>query len=138
MKNQALFSLKDKSKKFKCRLLRFLFGALRVKVKAIVICLVLDKVCNCIVYLFWLSFFQNKTPRLFFYMLLQKIYLPDICCAIYLVTSFSTLIFSSVITAYLRLSNFCCSAVISDLHGTKKGTIRKVESADTGISLVAK
>ena len=31
MKNQALFSWKDKSKKLKCRLLQFLFGALRVK-----------------------------------------------------------------------------------------------------------
>ena len=31
MKNQALFSLKDKSKKLKCRLLQFLFGVLRVK-----------------------------------------------------------------------------------------------------------
>ena len=30
MKNQALFSLKGKSKKIKCRLLQFLFGALRV------------------------------------------------------------------------------------------------------------
>ena len=30
MKNQALFSLEDKSKKLKCRLLQFLFGALRV------------------------------------------------------------------------------------------------------------
>ena len=30
MKNQALFSLKDKSKKLKCLLLLFLFGALRV------------------------------------------------------------------------------------------------------------
>ena len=30
MKNQALFSLKSKSKKLKCRLLQFLFGALRV------------------------------------------------------------------------------------------------------------
>ena len=28
MKNQALFSLKDKSKKLKCRLLQFLCGAL--------------------------------------------------------------------------------------------------------------
>ena len=33
MKNQALFSSKDKSKKLKCRLLQFLFGALRVKYK---------------------------------------------------------------------------------------------------------
>ena len=30
MKNQALFSSKDKSKKLECRLLQFLFGALRV------------------------------------------------------------------------------------------------------------
>ena len=30
MKNQALFSSKDKSQKIKCRLLQFLFGALRV------------------------------------------------------------------------------------------------------------
>ena len=32
MKNQALFWLKDKSKKLKCRLLQFLFGALRVNI----------------------------------------------------------------------------------------------------------
>ena len=31
MKNQILFSSKDKSKTFKCRLLQFLFGALMVK-----------------------------------------------------------------------------------------------------------
>ena len=31
MKHQALFSLQGKSKKLKCRLLQFLFGALRVK-----------------------------------------------------------------------------------------------------------
>ena len=31
MKNQALFSSKVKSKKLKCHLLQFLFGALRVK-----------------------------------------------------------------------------------------------------------
>ena len=31
MKNQALFSSKDESKKLKCRLLQFLFSALRVK-----------------------------------------------------------------------------------------------------------
>ena len=30
MKNQALFSSKDKSKKIKCRLLQFLFGTFRV------------------------------------------------------------------------------------------------------------
>ena len=31
MKNQSLFSSKDKSKKIDCRLLQFLSGALRVK-----------------------------------------------------------------------------------------------------------
>ena len=31
MKHQALLSSKDKSKKLKCRLLQFLFSALRVK-----------------------------------------------------------------------------------------------------------
>ena len=31
MKNQVLFSSKDKSKKLKCHLLQFLFGTLRVK-----------------------------------------------------------------------------------------------------------
>ena len=34
MKNQAIFSSTDKSKKLKCRLLQFLFGALRVKENA--------------------------------------------------------------------------------------------------------
>ena len=34
MKNQALFSSKDKSKKLKCRLLQFLFGALRLTIQA--------------------------------------------------------------------------------------------------------
>ena len=33
MKNQALFSSKNKSKELKCRLLQFLFGALRIKTK---------------------------------------------------------------------------------------------------------
>ena len=35
MKHQALFSSEDKCKKLKCRLLQFLFGALRVKAKYI-------------------------------------------------------------------------------------------------------
>ena len=30
MKNQSLFSLKDKNKELKCHLLQFLFGAVRV------------------------------------------------------------------------------------------------------------
>ena len=34
MKNQALFSSKDESKKLKCCLLQFLFGALRDKDKS--------------------------------------------------------------------------------------------------------
>ena len=32
MKNQALFSSKDKNKKLKCRLLQLLFSALRVNI----------------------------------------------------------------------------------------------------------
>ena len=36
MKNQALFSLKDKSKKLKCRLLQFLSGTLRVNILLLV------------------------------------------------------------------------------------------------------
>ena len=39
MKNQALFSLKDKSKKLKCRLLQFLFGPLRIKFVVCCLCL---------------------------------------------------------------------------------------------------
>ena len=35
MKNQALFSSKDKSKKLKCCLLQFLFAALRVNTHGI-------------------------------------------------------------------------------------------------------
>ena len=35
MKNQALLSSKDKSKKIKCRLLQFLFGALGVNLHGI-------------------------------------------------------------------------------------------------------
>ena len=35
MKNQALFSSKDKSKKLKCCLLQFLFGTLRVNWKTL-------------------------------------------------------------------------------------------------------
>ena len=35
MKHKALFSLKDKSKKLKCRLLQFLLGALRIKLSAL-------------------------------------------------------------------------------------------------------
>ena len=39
MKNQALFSSKDKSKKLKCRLLQFSFGPLRVKLHNIKFCI---------------------------------------------------------------------------------------------------
>ena len=43
MKYQALFSSKDKSKKLKCRLLQFLFGSLRVKIKTIIKTKILHK-----------------------------------------------------------------------------------------------
>ena len=45
MKNQALFSSKDKSKKLKCGLLQFLFGALR------------DNICTTLCNQFFFSFF---------------------------------------------------------------------------------
>ena len=35
MKHQALFSSKDKSKKIKCHLLQILYGASRIKLKAV-------------------------------------------------------------------------------------------------------
>ena len=38
MKNQALFSSKDKSKKLECRLLQILFGALRVESRMLFLC----------------------------------------------------------------------------------------------------
>ena len=41
MKNQALFSSKDKSKKLKCHLLQFLFGALRVERQVLIFEIVL-------------------------------------------------------------------------------------------------
>ena len=41
IKNQALFSSKDKSKNLKCRLLQYLFGALWVKVGT------QNNNCNC-------------------------------------------------------------------------------------------
>ena len=40
MKNQALFSSKDKSKNLKCRLLQFLFGALRVNIINMILTLI--------------------------------------------------------------------------------------------------
>ena len=46
MKNQALFSSKDKSKTLKCRLLQFLFGALRVK-KCADLCPGIRNSCCC-------------------------------------------------------------------------------------------
>ena len=48
MKNQTLFSSKDKSKKLKCHLLQFLFGALRVRIDVIVILSVLKELKLCI------------------------------------------------------------------------------------------
>ena len=39
MKNQALFSSRDKSKKIKCGLLQYLFGALRAKAVTFIILL---------------------------------------------------------------------------------------------------
>ena len=55
MKHQALFPQKDKSKKKKCRLLQFWFGALRVKKPS--------KIAadyTFIFFLFFTFFFQGK------------------------------------------------------------------------------
>ena len=54
MKNQALFSLKDKSKKLKCRLLQFLFGTLRLK----------EIVCSSRSHLFPLILLHSERPKL--------------------------------------------------------------------------
>ena len=43
MKNQALFFSKDKSKKLKCRLLQFLFGALRINIETEIYA---NKICS--------------------------------------------------------------------------------------------
>ena len=59
MKNQALFSWKDKSKKLKCRLLQFLFGALRVKNILEPSSLYVDSMCSFIRNLF-LIFMYNR------------------------------------------------------------------------------
>ena len=45
MKNQALFSSKDRSKNSKCCLLQFLFGPLRVNSKLTVILVGIQTVC---------------------------------------------------------------------------------------------
>ena len=57
MKNQVLFSSKDKSKKLKCRLLQFLFGALRVNIVKAVNLLEKDhlSVITCQLLLIWIS-----------------------------------------------------------------------------------
>ena len=59
MKNQALFSFKDKSKKLKCPLLQFLFGALRVKILSLRRLLILDS--HCCLYMTALKiYFKNS------------------------------------------------------------------------------
>ena len=54
MNNQALVSLKDKSKELKCRLLQFLFGALRVKTSRLV-----SKKCGTFGCCYLLTFFAD-------------------------------------------------------------------------------
>ena len=58
MKNQALFSSKDKSKKLKCRLLQFLFGALRVNLLFLLPCIFLTGKDYGI--LIWARLFKTK------------------------------------------------------------------------------
>ena len=53
MTNQALFSSKDKSKKLKkCRLLQFLFGALRVKMQKYGVFRITEVCCHTSLYNF--------------------------------------------------------------------------------------
>ena len=47
MKNQALFSLKDKSKRLKCHLLQVLFGTIRVNTDRSCYKDVLKWICKC-------------------------------------------------------------------------------------------
>ena len=44
MKNQALFSSKDKSKKLRCRMLQFLFVTLRVKIVFLAFCTLMEQI----------------------------------------------------------------------------------------------
>ena len=53
MKHQALFSSKDKSKKLKCRLVQFLFGAFRVNV-------ILQCLTNGKLMIFWAQLFKES------------------------------------------------------------------------------
>ena len=55
MKNQALFSAEDKSKKLKCCLLQFLFGALRIKMLPNKRSFVYFIVNNLTAIIFWLE-----------------------------------------------------------------------------------
>ena len=60
MKNQALFSSKDKSKKLECRLLQISFGAVRVKsinVYTYQVKYAVSKICVCCLFHF---FFDGK------------------------------------------------------------------------------
>ena len=70
MKNQVLFSSKDKSKRLKCRLLQLLFGALRVDIvlallsKSISCCQIISHVICCILIDFVLNYETSKEWRL--------------------------------------------------------------------------
>ena len=66
MKNQALFSSKDKSKKLKCRLLQFLFVTLRVKWNILWVALLIDisqKTVNIFKSLYFLDIEKGKYLR---------------------------------------------------------------------------
>ena len=60
MKNQALFSLKDKCKKVKCHLLQILYGALRVNTYFAVSDLILRHFFLTFIYYFFYGF-QNRS-----------------------------------------------------------------------------
>ena len=70
MKNQALFSSKDKSKKLKCCLLQFLFGALRVnklmKTQPLSCCLTHCILVNSSTVICWMSPFVILERQVYF------------------------------------------------------------------------
>ena len=63
MKNQALFSLKDKSKKLKCCLLQFLLGALKVGSCPYNDYFFLVIFCVAFKYFYFLNLFLPRKPQ---------------------------------------------------------------------------
>ena len=82
MKNQALFSSKDKSKKLKCRLLQVLFSALRVNVSFIQLFSILLQFCTVF---FLFKFSEKKNNNRTWYIQSRRApHCPIVCQYIYI------------------------------------------------------